>query len=70
MKEKENKKQFITIDMETWNRFAKAIFDINKEINDNIIINYEHIEKILKDNRLRFHGKIVEEEQGYEETDQ
>ena len=49
----EQTKQFITIDMDTWNRFTKVIFDINKELDDNIIINYEYIEKILKDNKLR-----------------
>lgn len=58
----EQTKQFITIDMNTWDRITKAIFDINKELNDNIIINYDHIEKILKDNKLRFRGVIIDEE--------
>lgn len=61
----EQTKQYITIDMETWNRFTRCIFDINKELDDNIIINYEYIEKILKDNKLRFR-----EEKKNEKTDQ
>ncbi|MBR6402947.1 MAG: hypothetical protein IKS48_06140 [Eubacterium sp.] len=59
-KKKENKMQFITIDMDTWNRFTRCIFDINKELDDNIIINYGYIEKILKDNKLRIRRDIDE----------
>lgn len=45
--------QFITIDMDTWNRFCRCIMDFNKYV-DSGSPESSSIKKILKKHDLRF----------------